>query len=131
MHLISLSNRSDKVVMLSTLQMKTPSFIKLNSLTSVRRLEDSNPGPSCSWCACVLSCPVESNSFVTPWTAAHQAPWDSPSKNAGVGCHFLSQGIFLSKPVSPALQADFSPPCHLGSLHVKFVFLNLGRSMQK
>jgi len=21
-------------------------------------------------------------------------PWDSPSKNTGVGCHFLLQGIF-------------------------------------
>ena len=30
---------------------------------------------------------------VTPETAAHQAPypWDSPSKNTGVGCHFLLQ----------------------------------------
>ena len=30
---------------------------------------------------------------VTPSTAAHQAPrpWDSPGKNAGVGCHFLLQ----------------------------------------
>ena len=30
---------------------------------------------------------------VTPETAAHQAPrpWDSPGKNAGVGCHFLLQ----------------------------------------
>ena len=31
---------------------------------------------------------------VTPQTAAHQAPprpWDSPSKNTGVGCHFLPQ----------------------------------------
>ena len=23
--------------------------------------------------------------------AAHQAPWDSPGKNTGVGCHFLLQ----------------------------------------
>ena len=30
---------------------------------------------------------------VTPYMAAHQAPlsWDSPGKNAGVGCHFLLQ----------------------------------------
>ena len=30
---------------------------------------------------------------VTPLMAAHQAPrpWDSPSKNTGVGCHFLLQ----------------------------------------
>ena len=29
--------------------------------------------------------------FVTPWTAAHQAPlsWDSPGRSAGVGCHCL------------------------------------------
>ena len=31
--------------------------------------------------------------YVTPETAAHQAPrpWDSPGKNTGVGCHFLLQ----------------------------------------
>ena len=31
--------------------------------------------------------------YVTPWTAAHQAPLsrDSPGKNTGVGCHFLLQ----------------------------------------
>ena len=31
--------------------------------------------------------------YVTPQTAAHQAPlpWDSPGKNTGVGCHFLLQ----------------------------------------
>ena len=31
--------------------------------------------------------------YATPETAAHQAPhpWDSPSKNTGVGCHFLLQ----------------------------------------
>ena len=34
-------------------------------------------------------CPTLCN----PQTAAHQAsrPWDSPGKNAGVGCHFLLQ----------------------------------------
>ena len=33
--------------------------------------------------------------FVTPWTAAHQAPLSmhSPGKNTGVGWHFLLQGI--------------------------------------
>ena len=30
----------------------------------------------------------------TQWTAALQAPWDSPGKNTGVGCHTLLQGIF-------------------------------------
>ena len=33
-----------------TLQMKTPRFIKVNNLTSVRWLENSDPGLSCSWC---------------------------------------------------------------------------------
>ena len=32
--------------------------------------------------------------FAAPWTAAHQAAWDSPGKNTGVGCHALLQGIF-------------------------------------
>ena len=33
-----------------------------------------------------------------PWTVAHGSlcPWDSPGKNAGVGCRFLLQGIFLT-----------------------------------
>ena len=47
------------------------------------------------WCAS-----VKSDFFVTPWTVtcqAHLSPWDSPSKNTGVGCHFLLQGIFLTQ----------------------------------
>ena len=34
--------------------------------------------------------------FVTPWTVIHKAPLSMgfPSKNTGVGCHFLLQGIF-------------------------------------
>ena len=28
-------------------------------------------------------------------------PWDSPSKNAGVCCHALSQGIFLTQGLNP------------------------------
>ena len=35
-----------------------------------------------------------SDSFVTPWTIAHQVlcPWDFPGKHIGVGCHFPSPG---------------------------------------
>ena len=29
----------------------------------------------------------------TPETVAHQAPWDFPGKNIGVGCHFLLQCV--------------------------------------
>ena len=40
-------------------------------------------------------------------------PWDFPSRNTGVGCHFLLWGIFLTDPgiksKSPALQADSLP----------------------
>ena len=34
--------------------------------------------------------------FATPWTVAYRLlrPWNSPSKNTGVSCHFLLQGIF-------------------------------------
>ena len=35
-------------------------------------------------------------------------PWDSLGKNAGVRCHFLLQGIFLTQE---------SNPCHLHLLH--------------
>ena len=41
--------------------------------------------------------------FVTPWTAAARllCPWGFPSKNTGVGCHFLLQGIFLTQGSNP------------------------------
>ena len=43
--------------------------------------------------------------FATPWTEACQSPlsmvlWD-PSKNTGVGCHFLLQGIFPIQDSNP------------------------------
>ena len=31
-------------------------------------------------------------------------PWDFPGKNAGVGCHFFLQGIFLTQGLNPHLQ---------------------------
>ena len=47
-------------------------------------------------------------------------PWGSPSKNTGVSCHFLLQGIFPTQGLNPCLlcllqwQADSLPLC-LGS----------------
>ena len=37
--------------------------------------------------------------FVAPWAVAHQVPLSMrfPSKNTGVGCHFLVQGIFKTQ----------------------------------
>ena len=55
---------------------------------------------------------VESYQTATPWPGSHQAPL-SLSKNTGMGCHFLFQGIFPtqgSNPmsfVSPALAGGF------------------------
>ena len=48
-----------------------------------------------------------------PWTVACQAPLSVgfSSKNIGMGCRFLLQGIFLTQELnlSPALQADSLP----------------------
>ena len=42
--------------------------------------------------------------FATPWGAKKELPfapvrllypWNFPGKNAGAGCHFLLQGVFL------------------------------------
>ena len=57
---------------------------------------------------CVLS---HAQLFVTPWSAARQAPlsWYSPSKNIGVGWPFPSPGDLPDagiEPRIPALQAD-------------------------
>ena len=55
-----------------------------------------------SVCVCTLSCV---QLFLTPWTVAARffCPWDSPSKNTRVGCHFLIQGIFLTHGSNPSL----------------------------
>ena len=43
--------------------------------------------------------------FATPWTVAYRllCPWDSPGKNAGVGCHALLQGIVSTQGWNPHL----------------------------
>ena len=53
-----------------------------------------------SWC----SCSVLSDS-VTLWLqpARLLCPWDFSSKNTGVDCHFLLQGIFLTQESNPRL----------------------------
>ena len=47
---------------------------------------------------CCCSVP-KSRLFATPRSVALHAPlsWGFPSKNTGVGCHFLLQGIFLTQ----------------------------------
>ena len=63
-------------------------------------------------CCCLVS-QFLSCSFVTPWTVAHQAPLSMgfSSKNTGVGCHFLFQGIFPTQGLNLSLL-----PWHMDSL---------------
>ena len=58
--------------------------------------------------ACVLSCSVVLDSFVTHWSVTHQAPLSlgSPGKNLGAGRHSLLQGIFLTQGPNPRLRLD-------------------------
>ena len=59
---------------------------------------------------------------VAPWTVAHQTPLsvEFSSRNTGVGCHFLLQGIFLTQGSNPYLlcflhwQSDSLPIAPLG-----------------
>ena len=74
------------------------------------------PLPSALACVCVCVCAhvcvcacAQSLSgvsfFETPWSVARQAPlpWDFSGKNTGAGCHFLLQGIFLTRGSNPHL----------------------------
>ena len=54
---------------------------------------------------CVFSCLVMSN-ILQPhgWQLCRfLCPWNFPSKNTGVGCHFLLQGISLTQGLNPRL----------------------------
>ena len=66
------------------------------------------------------SCSVMSNSLQPCGLEPTRlfCPWDFPSKNTGVGCHFLLQGILLTQgpnpcpPTSSALLVDSLPLSH-------------------
>ena len=70
---------------------------------------------------CAQSCPMlcGPRDWSPPGSTVHGI---SPSKNTGVGCHFLLQGIFPTQRLNPHLlcllhwQKDSLPLCHLGSL---------------
>ena len=47
------------------------------------------------WLLLLLSCPVVSDSFSTPWIEIF------PGKNTGVGCHFLSPGDLPNPGIAP------------------------------
>ena len=60
-------------------------------------------------CVCVCVCVYlhfkSRPTLVTPWSITCQTPLSMgfPSKNTGVGCHFLLQGIFLTQGWNPYL----------------------------
>ena len=70
---------------------------------------------------------------VTPQTVARQAPLSMgfSSKNTGVGCHFLLQGIFLTQGLNPHLlcllhwQVDSLPLAPPGKCLLKFMSIEL------
>ena len=69
-------------------------------------------------CIHMHTCSVMSNFLQSHglWHAGILCPWDLPSKNTGVGCHFLLQGIFLThgwKLHFLYWQADSLPLCEL------------------
>ena len=73
--------------------------------------------------AFVFSCLVVSNSLRPHGLQPTRflCPWNFSGKNAGVGCHFLLQGIFLTQGANSHLlgilhcQAESLPLSHLGS----------------
>ena len=81
----------------------------------------------------LFSLPATSDSFATPWTLAPipHPPGSSVrgnflGENAGVGCHFLQQGVVPTQGLDPRLlgllpwQVYSLPLSHLGSLHVSY-----------
>ena len=70
--------------------------------------------------ACMLSHSLVSNSFVTPWTVARQAPLSMrfPRQEYWSGLPFPPPGDLPDPGIErmlPALQADSLPPSHLGT----------------
>ena len=56
---------------------------------------------------------VKVKSLSRVWLFVTPCPWDSPSKNTGVGCHFLLQRIFLTQGLNPGL-----PQCRQTLYHL-------------
>ena len=63
-----------------------------------------------------------SDSFLTPWSVAHQTPLslgfprqEYIAEPTGVGCHFLIQGIFPTQGLKPCIGGRLLPLSHQGS----------------
>ena len=70
-------------------------FSAFDTLQSVAAYRERRPISACVRVRLFLLCPL----FPTLWTVAHWllCLWDSPGKNAGVGCHALLQGILPTR----------------------------------
>ena len=69
-----------------------------------RGLTTGSPGNSLIHCECaksLQSCLILCNPM--DCSLPGSCPWDSPGKNAGVYCHALVQGIFLTQGSNPGL----------------------------
>ena len=70
-------------------------------------------------CVCAQSCLTLLHHGLLP--ARLLCTWNFPGKNAGAGCHFLFQGIFLTQGLNPRFlhllhwQVGYLPLCCLGS----------------
>ena len=103
-----LENPRDRGAWLAAVYGVTQSRTRLKRLSSCssgnRKMEDDGVEGTLSKGLLLLlplfSHCVGSDTFATPRTVAPArlfCPWDFPSKNTGVGCHFLLQGIQLEK----------------------------------
>ena len=91
-----------------------------DSINIERLWPDANRG------ACMLS---HVQCFVTLWVVACQAPLSMgfPSKNIGVGYHFLLQGVFLTQGSNlrlPHWQEHSLPLSHLRSIKVQSIIFS-------
>ena len=70
-------------------------LIDYSAKVTFRWTDGGGGGGGTQWCL----------TLVTPWTVVTSllCPRGFPSKNAGVGCHFLLQGIFLTQRSNPCL----------------------------
>ena len=113
---------------------QTPEKLRFLSFTSLkdnqitRALELKS---KCQFHQCVCVCSVISNSLQPHGLQATRllCPWNFPGKNAGAGCHFLLQGIFLiygSKQHLLHWQVDSLPLRHIG---LNKVFIRLWKPL--
>ena len=74
--------------------------------------------------ACMHACLLSLSVVFDTLQPQAQSPY--PSKNTGVGCHFLLLGIFptqVSNPCLLNLQVDSLPLCHLGNPNTSYYLL--------